>query len=269
MSSIPSTAPGADERLKGRVALITGAASGIGRSCAERLAQVGAAVMITDVQTDAGAAAAAAIQEAGGQARFLEHDVRDEARWQAVVEETEAAFGALHILVNNAGMAVGGPITETSLADFQRQQAVNVDGVFLGIKHGIPALCRAGGGSIINVSSVAGMKGAPGLSAYCATKGAVRLLTKSVALECGANDWPIRVNSIHPGIIDTPIWDSVEPSRLEPGSNRVDLDAMSATTALKRTGQPLDIANGVLFLACDESSYITGTELVIDAGLCA
>ena len=256
-------------RLADRVALITGAASGIGRACAERLASEGAAVMITDIQEAAGHATVAAIEEAGGRAAFLLHDVREEPQWQAAVEATERAFDALHVLVNNAGVGLGGSIIEMSLEDFQRQQAINVDGVFLGIKHAIPAMCRAGQGSIINISSVAGMKGAPGLSAYCATKGAVRLLTKSVALECGTNDWPVRVNSVHPGIIDTPIWDTVAPGILEPGTNRVDLDAMTAGNALKRTGQPLDIANGVLFLASDEADYITGTELVIDAGMCA
>lgn len=256
-------------RLTGRVALITGAASGIGRACAERLAGEGAAVMLTDVQTELGEETTAAIKAAGGQASFLAHDVRDEAQWAAAVAATEAAFGALHVLVNNAGIGLGAGILEMSLADFQRQQAINVDGVFLGIKHAIPAMNRAGRGSIINISSVAGMQGAPGLAAYCATKGAVRLMSKAVALECGVNDWPIRVNSVHPGIIETPIWNTVIPGMMEAGANTVDLDRISANTALKRTGRPMDIANGVLFLASDESDYMTGTELVIDAGMCA
>lgn len=256
-------------RVAGRTALVTGAASGIGRASAVRLAEEGARVVLTDVQTAAGEAAALAINSDGGEAIFIEHDVRDEAQWIEVIAAAEAQFGPLNILVNNAGIGLGAVITEMTLADFQRQQAINVDGVFLGIKHAIPSMQRSGAGSIINISSVAGMQGAAGLAAYCATKGAVRLLTKAVALECGTNGWPIRVNSVHPGIIETPIWNTVLPGQAEPGANRVDLDSISATTALKRTGQPLDIANGVLFLASDESSYITGTELVIDAGMCA
>lgn len=259
----------AEQRLWGQVALVTGAASGIGRACAERLAAEGAKVVLTDIQAAEGEAVAEQIRGAGGQALFLEHDVTDEAQWEQVIETAQSQFGALHVLVNNAGVGIGGSIIEMTLEDWQRQQAINLDGVFLGVKHGIPAMCKAGKGSIINISSVAGMKGAPRLAAYCATKGGVRLFSKAVALECGQEGWPVRVNSVHPGIIDTPIWSKVAPAELTPGANAVDLDEMSMGTALKRPGVPHDIASGVAFLASDDSSYVTGTELVIDAGLCA
>lgn len=255
--------------VQGKVALVTGAASGIGLACAERLARAGARVLLTDVQEDAGAAAAQALQTAGHEVQFMAHDVTDEAAWIAAVTAAEQSFGALHVLVNNAGIGVGGSIVEMTLDDWQRQQAINLDGVFLGVKHSIPAMCRAGSGSIINMSSVAGIKGSPRLAAYCATKGGVRLFTKAVALECGTEGWPVRVNSVHPGIIDTPIWTKVQPGDLEAGSNAVDIDAMGSVTALGRPGMAAEIANGVLFLASDESSYMTGTELIIDGGLCA
>jgi NAD(P)-dependent dehydrogenase (short-subunit alcohol dehydrogenase family) len=170
--------------------------------------------------------------------------------------------------VNNAGIGIACSIIEMTLADWQRQQAINLDGVFLGIKHGIPLMRDGGGGSIINMSSVAGLKGSARLAAYNATKGGVRLLTKGVARECAQERWNIRVNSVHPGIIDTPIWTKLNIGGLTPGANAPDVDQMAQTAVPTGVlGKPLDIANGVLFLASDESTYITGTELVIDAGL--
>jgi len=258
------------KRVEGKVALVTGGASGIGRGCAERLAEEGAIVVITDVQEDMGEETASAINRAGGQAEFLLHDVTDELQWQHVIEVTKARHGRLDILLNNAGIAIGGSIVEMPLADWQKQQAINLDGVFLGVKHSIPLMRDTGGGSIINMSSVAGLKGAASLAAYNATKGGVRLFTKGVALECGQNRWNIRVNSVHPGIINTPIWTKVNSEFLPEGENAVDVDGMAETSVPTGVlGQPLDIANGVLFLASDESQYITGTELVIDAGLSA
>ncbi|HMP62603.1 MAG TPA: SDR family oxidoreductase, partial [Phenylobacterium sp.] len=181
--------------------------------------------------------------------------------------------GRLDILVNNAGIGLGGPVTEMSLADFRRQIAVNVEGVFLGVKHAIPLMRKSGdGGSIINMSSVAGLKGAASLAGYCASKGAVRLFTKAVALECAAAQDRIRVNSVHPGIIETPIWDTIIGTG-GPGANAgpqraATLDAMaSVAAALGHKGQPGDIAEGVLWLASEESRYVTGAELVIDGGL--
>jgi len=252
-------------RVEGKVALVTGGASGIGLGCAERLAAEGARVVITDLQDPKGEEAAAGIGKAGGQARYLHHDVTDEAAWQAVIADIAANEGRLDILVNNAGIGLGGSVLEMSLADWRKQTAVNLDGVFLGVKHSIPLMRKGGGGSIINMSSVAGLKGAATLAGYCATKGGVRLFTKAVAMECANARDGIRVNSVHPGIIETPIWLSVAPT----GTNTPpDLDAMSQMAVpLGVKGYPEDIANGVLWLASDESRYVTGAELVIDGGL--
>ena len=258
-------------RVEGKVALITGAASGIGRGCAQRLAEEGALVVLTDVQDELGAEAVAAITGAGGNAEYHHHDVTREDAWIEVMSTLRDRHGRLDVLVNNAGIGIATSIVEMSLADWQRQQAINLDGVFLGIKHAIPLMREGGGGSIINMSSVAGLKGAARLAAYNATKGGVRLLTKGVALECAQERWNIRVNSVHPGIIDTPIWTKLGAIGLVPaGANEVDVEGMAAGAVPTGVlGKPLDIANGVLFLASDESAYITGTELVIDGGLAA
>ena len=257
-------------RVAGKVAIVTGGASGIGRSCAELLAQEGATVVITDIQETMGRECVDAIAAAGNHAQFLAHDVTSEQDWISVIEQTVREHNGLHILVNNAGIGIAGSIVEMSLEDWQRQQAINLDGVFLGVKHAIPAMRNSGSGSIINMSSVAGLKGAASLSAYNATKGGVRLFTKGVALECAEARWPIRVNSVHPGIIDTPIWTKVNPELFSEGENAVDVEAMAEQgVPTGEVGYPRDIANGVLFLASDEASYITGTELVIDGGLSA
>lgn len=256
-------------RVDGKIAIVTGGASGIGRSCALRLAAEGARVVLTDIQQAEGAAVVAAIESAGGRASFLTHDVTSEPAWQSVVTATLELHNGLDILVNNAGIGIGGSIVDMSLEDWRRQQAINLDGVFLGVKHCIPAMRDSGGGSIINISSVAGIKGAPNLAAYNATKGGVRLFTKGVALECAHNRWGIRVNSVHPGIIDTPIWEKVNPDFHEKGQNTIDLDVMAASVPNGILGKPTDVANGVLFLASDEAAYMTGTEMVIDGGICA
>jgi NAD(P)-dependent dehydrogenase (short-subunit alcohol dehydrogenase family) len=257
-------------RVEGKVALVTGGASGIGAGCAQRLAEEGASVVVTDVQDVKGDELVAAIKKAGGKARYLHHDVTNEDAWAGVIADVEKTEGRLDILVNNAGIGIGCPsITMMSLDDWRRQQAVNVEGVFLGIKHSLPLMRKAGhGGSIINMSSVAGLKGSPILAAYCATKGAVRLFTKAIAMECANFKDGIRVNSVHPGIIETPIWLSIAGMG-QPGNNAPpDLDTMSQNAVpLGVKGVPLDIANGVLWLASDESRYVTGGELVIDGGL--
>lgn len=258
------------KRVSGKVALITGGASGIGRGCAERLAAEGAEVVISDIQDGLGADVVEVITAAGGRAAYLNHDVTREAAWIDVIATIRDRYGRLDVLVNNAGIGIAGSILEMSLADWQRQQAINLDGVFLGLKHGIPLMRDSGGGSIINMSSVAGMKGSGRLAAYNATKGGVRLLTKGVALECAQNRWNVRVNSVHPGVIDTPIWTKVSPSALNDGANAIDVEVMAQQSVPTGVlGKPLDIANGVLFLASDESVYMTGTELIIDGGLCA
>ena len=260
-----------DNRLQGRVALVTGGGSGIGAATAKRLAEAGAAVIVTDVDAASAERTAAEIRDTGGRSQAAEHDVTDEAQWERVVGLCVREFGGLNVLVNNAGIAIMCDVFEMSLADWQRQQAINLDGVFLGVKHCVPVMKdMADGGSVINISSVAGLQGAAGLSAYNATKGGVRLFTKGVALECGRNEWPVRVNSVHPGIIVTPIWDKIDPTMLDDGSNNYDPVEMSAASVPTGVaGKPADIANGILFLASDESSYMTGSELVIDGGISA
>jgi len=251
-------------RVQDKVALITGGAMGIGRACAERLAGEGAKVAITDIVDDTGESVVRGINENGGEAIYLHHDVTSEAEWQSIIADVTNHFGKLNILVNNAGIAIGGPITEMSLADFRKQNQVNLEGVFLGLKYSIPAIAKAGGGSIINLSSVAGLKASPGLSAYAMTKGGVRLLSKSVAKECANAGNNVRVNSVHPGIIETAIWDKMSLPMAD-GANRLDPAAIAAASVPGgKLGQPADIANGVLFLASDDSSYINGSELVID-----
>ena len=260
------------DRVKGKVAIVTGGASGIGRASALLLAKEGATIVVTDVQDDEGRSCAAAVKKAGGDAIFLHHDVASEDAWIAVVAEVKARLGKLHVLVNNAGIAITGSVLTMTLADWRRQQAINLDGVFLGVKHSLPLMRESGGGSIINISSLAGLKGAATLAGYCATKGGVRLFTKAVALECGAARDNVRVNSVHPGIIETPIWLGIIPGTVagadQPGSNTPNLDLIAETVVpTGKKGLPEDIAAGVLFLASDESRYMTGTELVIDGGM--
>ena len=256
-------------QVAGKVAIVTGGASGIGEACAATLAREGAAVLVTDVDDLLGQGVVQKIAKAGGKVAYLNHDVRDEAAWPGIVAEAEKRFGRLDIMVANAGIGVMAPIETMTLADWQRQQAINLDGVFLSIKHAIPALRRAGGGSIVLMSSIAGLRGAPGLAAYSATKGGVRLLSKSVALE-HAHD-RIRCNSIHPGIIATPIWGKI-PTGAQGNMRNAPIDPVERATQmvpLVRVGEAQDIANGVLFLCTDAAYYITGQELVIDGGITA
>ena len=205
-------------RIQGRTAFVTGAASGIGRAAAIALAREGANVMLTDIDAPGGRETAAMIEASGGIAQFRGQDVTEEDRWAELITRTMTLFGRLDILVNNAGIGIGVPITEMTLEQWNRQLAINMTGVFLGVKHAIPAMRTEKpegsyrGGSIINISSVAGLVGSPGLTAYCATKGGVRLFSKAVAMECAAAGDGIRVNSVHPGIIDTPIWARSTPA---------------------------------------------------------
>jgi NAD(P)-dependent dehydrogenase (short-subunit alcohol dehydrogenase family) len=253
--------------LSGRVALVSGGARGIGAAAARALAKEGAKVVITDV-IDGEAVA----KEIGG--AFMTHDVTVEADWVAAVAFAKETFGGLDILVNNAGVFWVAPLGETDLERFRRMQAVNVDGVFLGMKHAVPAIAERaqqweGGGSIINLSSVAGLKGSPGVVAYNASKGAVRLMTKSIALEVAAQK--IRVNSVHPGVIDTMMGAQVVNEFAGRGSGVNDPEVLrqgvAAMHPLGRMGKPQDIADAIVFLASDKSAFITGMEMVVDGGM--
>lgn len=260
--------------LDGKVALITGAASGIGAGIAELFAELGAFVVIGDVQVALGEATAERIRNAGGKAIFIRHDVTDETQWVAAIECAIKEFGGLDILVNNAGIEQTCPLADVELADVEKIMAVNVTGTILGHKHAIRAMRPGGrvgkGGSIINLSSVAGLIGTPALGVYSASKGAVRMLSKAAAVECGRFGYGIRVNSIHPGLVETDMGNKLVDDfvRLGVFPNRSVADEqVLATYPIGRTGVPRDIANAALFLASEQSSWITGTEIIVDGGL--
>src|SRR5580765_609659 len=235
-------------QVAGKVALVTGGASGIGEAVSELLAREGASVAVTDVDDLKGPEVTARIKKAGGEASFWHHDVTSEERWIEVVAEVMKRYGRLDVLVSNAGIGISVPtITEMSLADWRRQTAINLDGVFLSVKHCLPAMRQTKGGSVIMMSSLAGLRGSANLAGYCATKGGVRLFAKAIAMECATRGDGIRVNSVHPGIIDTPIWGKIRPDLVAGGRNApIDVEEMGRRGApLGRVGQPQDIANGV------------------------
>jgi len=252
-------------RLEGRVALVTGAARGIGKACARALAAEGAPVALADIEREGGAALAAELAEGGAETVFIALDVTQEADWEAAIPATLDRFGGLDVLVNNAGVGIVEPLHEVTLESWRKSMAVNAEGVFLGTKHAMAAM-RAGG-SIVNVSSILGFTSVPGLSAYSATKGAVRLFSKGAALDGARDERRIRVNSIHPGYIHTEMMEAT--CYRDYGSLEAGLKALARQHPIGRVGQPEDIANGVVFLASEESSFITGTELVIDGGYLA
>ena len=253
------------DRLADKVAIVTGGASGIGAETARCFAAEGARVVVADRDEALGSKVAAEIGEA---ATFALHDVSDEASWERVIAETVSAHGGLHVLVNNAGILLRGDVEETSLEDWRRIQAVNSDGVFLGCKHAIPAMRASGPSSIVNVSSLAALRGTPVYAAYSASKGAVRSFTKTVALHCAARGDAIRCNSVHPGGVSTPM---VHASLAQAGGE-VDVEMLRESADLARAmglGQPRDIANLMVFLASDESIYVNGAEIEIDGGMAA
>jgi 3(or 17)beta-hydroxysteroid dehydrogenase len=253
-------------RVAGKVAIVTGGAMGIGQACAELLAAEGAAVVVTDRETESGQAVVDALNAAGHRAMFIEQDVGDEDGWKKVIDTTVNAFGKVDILVNNAGVGWLGDVEHTSLDDWRKLLRINLDGVFLGIKYAIPAMRTAGGGSIINISSIEGLVGDPGIAAYNASKGGVRLLSKSAALYCARERTNIRVNSVHPGYIMTPMVERGMQASGNPDAMRKTIEALHP---LGHMGKPMDIAYGVLYLASDESEFATGSELVIDGGYTA
>ena len=248
-------------RLENKVALISGGARGMGAVEAKLFAREGAKVVIGDVLEDEGKQTEAEINEAGGQCLFVMLDVTSEENWNQTVAATVARFGKVDILVNNAGIFTLGNVEDTTVEMWDRVMAINGKGVFLGTKAVIPEMRKVGGGSIINLSSVAGLIGSARAAAYGATKGAVRIFTKSTAVQYAKEG--IRANSVHPGIIDTPM---TVPTILVDDASR---EAQMERTPLGRLGQSEDVANGVLFLASDESSFMPGSELVIDGGLTA
>jgi NAD(P)-dependent dehydrogenase (short-subunit alcohol dehydrogenase family) len=252
-------------RMSGKIALITGASVGLGLATAIRLAQEGAKVVLTDLDEKRGAAAADEINRQGGEAMFLRHDVAQERDWKAVIDVTLARFGKLDALVNNAGVALGASVEDTSLEEWRWLMSINLDGVFLGTKYAIGVMKRDGG-SIVNLSSIEGIIGDPALAAYNASKGGVRIFTKSAALHCARSGYNIRINSIHPGYIWTPMVENYLATQPDPVAAK---QAIAALHPVGRLGEPDDIANGVLYLVSDESKFVTGAELVIDGGYTA
>lgn len=256
-------------RLDGKVALVTGGARGIGAAIARAMAGAGAAVLLTDILEADGQATVESIRADGGQAAFMTHDVTDEAQWEAAVAEALAQFGGLQVLVNNAGIETAALITDCELADFKRTMDVNVNGVFLGHKHAIRVMQP--GSSIVNLSSVAGMIGTTAHIAYHTSKGAVRLMTKAAAIECAQLGKGIRVNSLHPAIVDTAMGTGFIRDFVELGLAPDYAAAEGAIKALHPMGfgEPPDVANAAVFLASDAAKWITGAELAVDGGLTA
>lgn len=253
-------------RVENKVALITGAAQGLGAAIAAMLANEGASVVLTDINIDGAREQARAINAAHeGRAIAIEHDVTDADQWANVVNETKSTYGGLHILVNNAGIGSIGNVIEESLENWRRVHAIDLDSVFLGCKTAIPVMAESGGGSIINVSSISGIIAGHNLAAYNSAKAAVRHLSKSVALHCARAGNNIRSNSIHPVFVDTPILDGMSRG----GDREEMLKKLGRQIPIGRVAQPDDIAYAVLYLGSDESSFVTGSELKIDGGISA
>lgn len=257
-------------RMEGKIALITGGASGLGKATAELFLAEGGRVMIADVNAAAGRTVAAALGQA---AAFVPLDVTDEAAWIEAFAATKACFGGLHVLVQSAGIAITAAVTETSLEDWRRVHAIDLDGVFLGCKHGVPAIAetiaapggRSATGAIVNISSIAGVIAGHNMAAYNSAKAGVRHLSKSVALHCARQGLAIRCNSVHPAFVDTPILDDVAGG-MDRGQA---LAKLGRQVPMGRVGRPEEVAYAILYLASDESSFTTGSELLIDGGIAA
>ncbi len=257
------------KRVQGKVALVTGGGSGLGEASALMLAREGAQVVLADLDEAAAKRVLRQVKAEGGEGMAAQMDVSQEADWERVIARIERRYKALHVAVNCAGINRGHQDPcETTLADWQAVMAVNLDGVFLGTKHCLRLMTASApvNGSIINVSSIMGLVGHPSIAAYNASKGGVRLYTKSVALSCAEKGLNVRVNSIHPGFIDTPLLRRSMERIGDPVQAQKIYDALQP---VGRLGQPQDIAYGVLYLASDESRFMTGAELVIDGGYTA
>ncbi len=244
-------------RVEGKSIIVTGGAKGIGRACCESLAREGAQIVLADIDEKLGLQATEEIQKNGNNALFFRHDVTSESSWDELTACATVEFGGVDVLVNNAGILLMKPLTETTLEEWNNVLNVNVTGTFLGTRAVFQTMRNKGGGSIINLSSIYGLVGAPQAAAYEASKGAVRLFSKGAATEYA--EYGIRVNSVHPGVIDTPMAHHL---LLEEEMK----SAVLGPTLLKRAGLPEEIAAAVLFLASDESSFMVGSEMVVDGG---
>lgn len=248
-------------RVQDKVALITGGTAGIGYAAAELIGREGGKIAITDIRPVEGEASAQALRDQGYDAIFIEQDVTDEARWKEVLAEVVNKFGRLDIMVNNAGVGEETDLENSNLAHWRFVNSVNMEAVFMGTQNAIKQMKLNGGGSIINISSIEGLVGDPKFGAYNASKGGVRLFTKSAALYCAEKKYNIRVNSVHPGFTETPLLanaaDTFSPA---------DAERINREIAVGYMAQPIDQAYGILYLASDEARYITGTELIIDGG---
>jgi NAD(P)-dependent dehydrogenase (short-subunit alcohol dehydrogenase family) len=245
-------------RLQGKAAIVTGGATGIGKAAVREFLEQGANVVFTDINEENGRKTSDELKKISDNVVFIKHDVQQEEDWAYVINETKNKFGSVDILFNNAGILSVKPLEDYSVEEWNRLMNINVTGVFLGMKHVIPAMRLQKGGSIINASSIAGLKGAPNHALYGASKGAVRMMTKNVAMEVAHEQ--IRVNSIHPGVIQTSMGNDLA------SGNNITTEQLASLIPLKRLGTPEDIANLVVFLASDESTFITGAEMVIDGG---
>ncbi len=254
-------------RLQNKVALVTGAGNGIGEATAKRFAEEGAVVIVSDINAESARRVATDIEASGGRAEARTQDVTDEALWGVVVADIVSRHGKIDILVNNAGIALTGTVEDTTLDDWRKTQIVNGESVFMGTRAAVSAM-KESGGSIINISSIEGIVGEPNATAYNYSKGGVRIFSKSAALHCAAQGYPIRINSVHPGFILTAMVEQGIGS-LPDDEGAAMFERILGGIPMGALGEPLDIANGCLFLASEESKYMTGSELIIDGGFTA
>lgn len=256
-------------RVEGKVALVTGGRRGLGKAIAIMLAKEGANVAITDRKEDGADDVLREIKEAGGEGMFLLQDVREEKDWMRVINETISRFGKLDILVNNAGVGAGKNIEDVTLDEWKWVMSINLDGVFLGTQKAIKAMKKTGGGSIINMSSIEGIVGDARMAAYDTSKGGLRTLSKSAALHCAKRGYNIRINTVHPGFIDTAMVRGFLKAQAKDGDVAAARKALEALHPIGHLGEPDDVAYAVLYLASEESKFATGSELTVDGGYTA